>query len=309
MTIDPAKQVTGTPAAQGGSSVQAPRTARPADSAEIGKAMTKNGTNSAKNTGNMPENPGGKTGGIIFSKDALRKLETKEVRYKDNDGVFQTKTVYKATLTDGTVVEYEKQEPVEGEKGAYQQPQIRKNKDGSFDFEGLRRAVIYDTAKNDKYNIIGCKNVSVEADRGEDKDVIDNAKLRLDDGTILDNRNVSIHYNKGDKVTDLNTRVGIPESKLHDGSISLEFNGMYEYEDVGYGRTRKTHSTFGGSEIDAATYSHDGIELREDYVNATEQVLADGYKIKTSPDGKVQWFYTPDGKAISKEEFRNRGLE
>ncbi len=307
MTIDPAKQVTGTPAAQGGSSVQAPRTARPADSAEIGKALTKTGTAADKNTGNMPETPGEKTGGIIFSKGALRNLETKEERYKDGDGVFQTRTLYKATLTDGTVVEYEKQNPVKGEKGAYKQPQIRKNKDGSFDFEGLQWARIDDTAKNNKYNIIGCDLVFVNADRGKDKDVIDHANLRLDDGTIIENSGVSILYNKGDEVTDFDSRVGSPHGKLHDGEMWVDSDGGLEEEYVELGRVRRTEATEEGTV--SVTYSHDGKKLREDYVNATEQVLADGYKIKTSPDGKVQWFYTPDGKAISKEEFRNRGLE
>ena len=325
MTIDPTKQLAGPSAAQGSLSAQQVRGKKPADAAEIGKALTKNGTAAAKNTGNMPETPGEKTGGLIFSKGVLKNLETKEERYKDKDGVFQTKVVYKATLTDGTVVEYEKQPPLKGENGAYQQPQIRKNKDGSFDFEGLQHAVISDTAKNDKYNIIGCNDVVLKANEGNDKDVIDNANLRLSDGTIIKNSDVWVGYNKGDEVADLYSKTSsgnTPQTKSHDGVMSLQsimltdhlgtseltvVPGMREVEYLENKRQRVTETT--EQSTVSATYSHDGIKLREDYLNATEQVLADGYKIKTSPDGKNQWFYTPDGKAISKEEFRNRGLE
>lgn len=325
MTIDPTKQLAGSSAAQGSLPAQQTRGKKQADAAEIGKALTKNSTAAAKNTGNMPETQGEKTGGLIFAKGTLKNLETKEERYKDKDGVFQTKTVYKATLTDGTVVEYEKQKPIKGDKGAYHQPQILKNKDGSFDFEGLQHAKIYDTAKNDKYNIIGGKDVIVKANRGNDEDVIDNANLRLSDGTTLRSIDVWIGYNKGDKVADLYSKtssVNTPQTKSHDGVMLFENDlltdhlgtteptavfGMREIEYLENKRQRITETT--EQSTVSATYSHDGKKLREDYVNATEQVLADGYKIKTSPDGKTQWFYTPDGKAISKEEFKNRGLE
>lgn len=80
---------------------------------------------------------------------------------------------------------------------------------------------------------------------------------------------------------------------------------MYETQNIDNGRRMRSEVKEGKGRT-TEFYSHDGKKLKESYVNAKEQVLADGYKIKTSPDGKEQWFYDPDGKPISKEEFRNR---
>lgn len=266
----------------------------------------------------MPESPGEKTGGLIFSEGTLKKLETREERYKDENGVFKTITLYKATLTDGTVVEYQKQDPIKDSNGGFKQPSIKKNKDGSIDFEGLQKATIRDTTKNDKYNIIGCKNVDVFADNhGSDSDLIDDANLQLEDGTIIENDRVGIFYNEGDKVTNLYSGYSscgtYIQEKEHDGFIRVRntVNEGREMRDVQFleqGRKKVTEVANGGDKITTEVYSHDGKPLKESYLNATEQVLLDGYKIKTSPDGKEQWFYDPDGNPISLEKFKNRGL-
>ena len=320
MAIDPTKQISGAASASHTTTVQQAHS-RSVDSARIGKALTQGVNSSSKS---LPETPGEKTGGLIFAKGSLKNLETKEERYKDKEGVFQTKTVYKATLTDGTVVEYEKQEPLRGKNGEYQQPQIRKNKDGSFDFEGLQHAVVTDTAKNDNYNIIGCDDILVTANERDDKDVIDNANLRLADGTIIENSGIGIAYNQGDKVADLfgNPSENPPQTKQHDGQIILDDDLMTDYLGTGKptvtrgtaemeylenGRRRHTHTT--EERTVSATYSHDGKKLSEDYVNAKVQVLSDGYRFATSPDGKTQWFFDPKGNPISKKEFQNRGLQ
>lgn len=307
-------------AVQQGTGVKEVQVIKKADP-QIGKIMT-----AAGKSGKVAnaEVPGKKTGGVEFGEGTLRKLTSKEKRVKDDNGVFQKYIEYTAILTDGTVVKYEAQKPLMGKNGAELQPSIKKNKDGSFDFTGLRCAVIKDTPKNDLYNLLGCEFTEVHAARGKDKDVIDVANVELEDGTVIANDGISIAYNANDAVSEIFYPMGSPKEQEYDGEIfGRSSRGSYEegknlkkYEqpfsirkdNIGNGRVKYTEEEFGeGRSIEYV--AHDGTKLKESYVNAKEQVLADGYKIKTSPDGKEQWFYTPDGKTISKAEFKNRGLE
>lgn len=304
MAIEPTKNVTvtsGVNQTQNGKNVQRTNTAN------IGQELTK-GAKTDKASAKLPETPGEKTGGVVFAKGTLKSFESKEVRTKDEHGIFRINTVYVATLTDGTVVTYHKQAPIDDKNGNLQMPAIKRNKDGSIDFIGLRGAEITDTPKNDKYNLIGSE-IAVKANNYNDRDIIDGAFLDLSHGkgTSLRGNDVKIEYNKGDMVFDPSEHSKLPEVKDYDGYI-LGMQGLsIERQFIENRRTRRT-VTENGIE-NTAVYSHDDIELKESYVNATEKVLADGYKIKTSPDGKEQWFYTPDGKPISKKEFQNRGLE
>lgn len=267
----------------------------------------------------QPEAPGAKTGGVVFGDGVLKKLETRETRVKDSNGIFTTQVTYVATLSDGTVVEYPLQTPIVGKKGSMTYPSVNKNKDGSIDFAGLTFAKITDTKNDDLYNVMGCSFTKVAANRGKDEDVINGGAIRHADGTILANRDLVVDYNKGDSVSRLSSAGASPKKREHDGTIAgtaghsemslKNIEGTYSRDEqkVENGRTRVTTGKYGGDEK-TKTYSHDNKLLKESYVNATEKVLADGYKVKTSPDGKEQWFYTPDGEQISKEEFRNRGL-
>lgn len=253
-------------------------------------------------------------GGIRFAKGVLKKgvpVKIEECREKLADGTFQTYKQYTATLVDGTVVTYREQPPINKNDGVL--PEIKKNNDGSFDFIGLYRANIKDTPKDDMYNLLGCHFTHVDASGGNDKDKIDIANLPAHNSDC-----VRVEYNKGDEVT--SPMLPFTEQlkvKEHDGYVSGAY-GQFEFESesIGNGRKRETirngkvYNGIGAGETKRETniYSHDGKRLKESYVNAKEQTLADGYKIKTSPDGKEQWFFAPDGKQISKETFRNRGL-
>lgn len=249
-----------------------------------------------------------------FAKGVLKKgvpVKAEECREKLPDGTFNNYTLYTATLVDGTIVTYRDQ-PLPSENDGIM-PEIKKNKDGSFDFIGLYNVQIKDTPKDDMYNLLGCQFTHVDAARGKDKDKIDIANLSGHNSS-----DVRINYNKGDSVTS----PMLPFSEtLDQKEYNGEILGTYgdieiETESVGYGRERRTvrkgkSNDFFAAETSSETvvYSHDGKKLKSSYVNAKEQVLPDGYKIKTSPDGKEQWFFAPDGKQISKETFRNRGLK
>lgn len=314
MTIDPTNNVTGNPKVTQGKQTNKNAALMP-PSVKALFQLAKSAQAGALN--NLPETPGAKTGGVVFAKGTLKNLEIKEDRIKDGDGTFIPRIRYVATLTDGTVVEYPEQEPLEGKNGELTPPTIKRNKDGSIDFNGLRNAQITDTTQNDKYNIMGCSHTSVSADRGKDSDVIDAGSIKLSDGTIKGSERIIIDYNKGDQVADMSASLNFHEVREHDGSIEFTqyYQGMkdireaYEknVEHLEYGRKRVTKFS-AEKGYSSTVYAHDDVPLKESYVNATEKVLADGYRIKTSPDGKEQWFYTPDGKSISKEEFRNRGL-
>ena len=295
MTIDPTNNVTGNPkVTQGKQTNKNAALIPPSDKAlfQLGKGAQAGPLN------NLPKTPGEITGGVVFAKGTLKNLEIKEVRIEDADGTFKSgkkEKKYWATLTDDTVVVYSEQEPLEGKNGELTSPTIKRNKDGSIDFNGLRHAIILDTSKNDKYNIMGCSDTAVGAGLGKDSDVINAGPIKLPDGTIIGNEEIFIDYNEGDQVAGMYA-ASSPEVREHDGKIKFTqyYQGMkdireayeenYEHLEEGFNRATKS------------------------YVNVTDEVFVDGYRIKTSLDGKEQWFYTPDGKSISKEEFRNRGL-
>ncbi|MCM1009817.1 MAG: hypothetical protein NC390_02925 [Fusobacterium sp.] len=254
-------------------------------------------------------------GGVRFAKGVLKPgvpIKTEEHREKNADGTFKTYTTYTATLVDGTVVTFSKQPPINQNDGVI--PSVKKNKDGSFDFTGLQNAKINDTPKDDMYYLLGCQFTSVNIERGKDKDVIEIGNIRDANGKLHESADIRVRYNKGDKV---GTPMQPVSEKEYNGVIGVR-DGQYELQtdSIGYGRnkvtvTKKEWDSKGNDEIITDTptyYSHAGIELKESYVNAKEQTLADGYRIRTSQDGKEQWFYAPDGKLISKETFRNRGL-
>ena len=315
MAIDPAKNVslsTGVNQTQSSKKFQSNNTG----ALSIGQELTK-GAKANKKSKQLPETPGEKTGGVVFAEGTLKNFEVKEERVKDYRGVFKTSTTYVATLNDGTVVKYPEQKPIEYKDGS-EPPKIKRNKDGSIDFIGLQDAKIIDTPKNDKYNLIGCSGIVSADNYKNDKDVIDGAFLEVAPhaGNFQGNH-IFIHYNKGDAVFEPSQHSLPPKVKEYDGSIdgyqtrneeNVSFGHSYEELYLENGRERRIDKLDGDIK-NTAVYSHDGKKLKESYVNATEKVLEDGYKIKTSPDGKEQWFYTPDGKAISKKEFQNRGLE
>lgn len=55
------------------------------------------------------------------------------------------------------------------------------------------------------------------------------------------------------------------------------------------------------------TYSHDGKQLKDSYINAKSYTVTKSgqkYTVKISPDGKEKWYYDSNGKAISERDFK-----
>lgn len=267
--------------------------------------VTPNNPNPAQNTANknLPQEAPD-TGGVIFGKGTLKNIEVKEGRKKDERGVFQTYKEYKATLTDGTQVEYRKQDK-------NRESQIIRNADGSIDFVGLKEASITETPKKDVYNLIGCEFTDVNTEmypnkpNSYDGDTVTIAN-REHNGEVEESQYIDIYYGEGDTI---NTGCG-------DHDVPKDYSGytvvydFVQFEDRQYienGRVKTTKVDVDGEET-VEYRSHDGKKLDPGYVEGSDKKLADGYTIRTSPDGKKQWFFAPDGSLISKQKFLNRDL-
>lgn len=91
------------------------------------------------------------------------------------------------------------------------------------------------------------------------------------------------------------------------GNIDFrDFENFTEREYIEYGRVKSTKVVDGKETVEYR--SHDDKKLDPGYVEGSNKKLADGYTIRTSPDGKKQWFFAPDGSLISKQKFLNRDL-
>lgn len=272
---------------------------RGADAAKETKSAIGNALNGKDKTKQQQD-----TGGVTFAEGTLKKIEVKEERRKNLEGFMENFKIYTASLTDGTIVTYEKQSLYEEGSGLVVKPQIVKNKDGSIDFIGLNGAQIYDTSKDDMYNLMGCSFSDVFSNSHKDMDAITFANIKDEHGNIVKNTGISVSVNAGDFV-DMHTGY---KNFTNGGYVFVDEDASTIKENIGNGRTKITDIDENYNKT-VEYRSHDNKKLKESYVNAKEQVLADGYKIKTSPDGKEQWFFTPDGKQISKNVFKNRGLE
>ena len=244
------------------------------------------------------------TGGVIFGEGTLKNIEVKEDRKKDERGVFQTYKEYKATLTDGTQVEYRKQ----AEK---RESQIIRNADGSIDFVGLNDASITETPKKDVYNLIGCEFTDVDTRMYSNKhnsseDDIVKIANREHNGEVEESHYIDIFYGTGDTI-DTSKYDAFGYYKDNDGLIQFQdFDNFIDSEYIEYGRRKRTKVVDGKETVEYV--SHDGKKLDPGYVEGSDKKLADGYTIRTSPDGKKQWFFAPDGSLISKQKFLNRDL-
>lgn len=267
--------------------------------------VTPNNPNPAPNIANkkLPQQQPD-TGGVIFGEGTLKNIEVKEVLDKDCRGVFQTYKEYKAKLTDGTQVEYRKQD----EK---RESQIIRNADGSIDFVGLKEASITETPKKDVYNLIGCEFTKVDTRSYSNKhNSYDDDTVRIanreHNGEVEESREIFISYGKGDRINTYKHNA-FAYHKDNIGNIDFrDFENFTEREYIEYGRVKSTKVVDGKETVEYR--SHDDKKLDPGYVEGSNKKLADGYTIRTSPDGKKQWFFAPDGSLISKQKFLNRDL-
>lgn len=186
-------------------------------------------------------------GGIEFSEGLLKDIEVQNKRYKDSEGIFQTYKLYKATLSDGTTVEYDKQ-PDGGAGGIDSNiaPRILQNKDGSIDFIGLNLATISDSPKDDSYNLIGCSCTDVFLNiNGEDTDKVDFANIKDSNGNIVQNNYNTVFFDAGDEVGSPINVSELPQVQKYSGYIVSQGDSMEKIENVNPDTSLERHSITG----------------------------------------------------------------
>lgn len=186
-------------------------------------------------------------GCIEFSEGLLKDIEVKDERYKNSEGIFQTYKVYKAALSDGTTVTYDKQ-PDGGSGGidSNTAPRILQNKDCSIDFIGLNLATISDSPKDDSYNLIGCSFTDVFLNtNGEDKDKVDFANIKDSNGNIVQNNYNTVFFDAGDKVGSPINVSELPQVQKYSGYISSQSDSMEKVENVNPDTSLERHSITG----------------------------------------------------------------
>jgi hypothetical protein len=213
----------------------------------------------------------------------LRDLKKSDVFTTSKDGTTTTKTLYTATLTNGSIMQFEKQQ--DGARVVFRQPNAPSL--CGLTIEKINDATIIDSNnKDDSYNLYGCKNTTiVNNDKGTtSKGITNTVKLwNHEDGTKSENNKVVSKSYMSLSIVAKNDAMAIGYSS----STISENQNRLELEDANGGK--KTYSNTHGA-------------LKESYVNAKNEVV-NGYTRKTSPDGKEKWYYDPKGNPISERQF------
>lgn len=227
-----------------------------------------------------------KTGVNVDAKILKELKETSIHAYKEN-GVLVREKAVDMILDNGTRINM----PIP-QKGA----KIVKTGENNYDFEKLNHADINDTENSDFYNFMGCSNTNLySTDDKDDWISIGNHA----DGTK--SKAVTV-LNFGSNTDLIDTAEGLETTVAETEYVGVWSNTKMLKFNRANGRHKDISLDENGKKV-VKTYSHDGKLLKESYVNATERTLSDGYKIKTSPDGKEKWYFDPKGKQISGKEF------
>lgn len=122
-------------------------------------------------------------------------VEIGGVKFKFNAVLFQAETdgKYEVVLENGTKILFE-------EQSEDREAMVDMSYTNRVDFNGLVGATIMDTPENDIYRLLGCENVTVEANRGynSDQDMVEVCNRLLPNGKEQLSRNNVVKLNAGD---------------------------------------------------------------------------------------------------------------
>ena len=143
-----------------------------------------------------------KIGGVDYVQSQVKNQKTNDVIYADESGNLKSKSVFNVELADGTKLSYEEQAS---------QREAKVFKEGNWTkLFGLENAEITDTPKDDHYDLIGCKNCEIKADRvhaeglifkdlvSDDEDMIDIRHRKMNDGSIQASEKNSVYLGNRD---------------------------------------------------------------------------------------------------------------